>query len=224
MSQRRRLPLALTVAGLLCAIAISGLALGFPAIAPAGTAPPATLPACNAGNQLAMSAGYDDWRDTLLDPTYALPDGYRPPDLERQVVAGKPVWLRAFVIGPLRSMLSAAAADGVVISVTSSYRSYDDQIDLEHQLGEVDDLVARAGHSEHQLGTAVDLNGGWDWLRKHAPMFGFALSYPPGRDTTLTCYRAEPWHWRYFGVGRAMAITDSGLSPREWLWLEAASR
>ena len=75
---------------------------------------------------------------------------------------------------------------------------------------------ARAGHSEHQLGTTVDFRsyGGsapwyyadWGrskagaWLKSNAWKYGFVMSYPKGK-TTLTCYAYEPWHYRY--VGRA---------------------
>jgi D-alanyl-D-alanine carboxypeptidase len=180
--------------------------------------PTSALPSCTAGDSLVEHAGYDDWAITLLDPTHRLPDGYVPPDLERHMIEGRPVVLRAFVFEPLRAMLDAAAKDGVAIGVNSSYRSFAQQAALEASLGNVDDLVARAGHSEHQLGTAVDLSGGYEWLSAHAAPYGFALSYPTGRSPAYTCYRAEPWHLRYVGVASAKGIAATGLSVREWLW------
>ena len=72
---------------------------------------------------------------------------------------------------------------------------------------------ARAGHSEHQLGTAIDFKaagGGspWTqafarsrharWLAANAWRFGWIQSYPPGAETQ-TCYGAEAWHYRYVG-------------------------
>ena len=66
--------------------------------------------------------------------------------------------------------------------------------------------AARPGHSEHQLGTAIDLRlpttAAIDWLGEHAFEYGFALSYPPGKQR-LTGYRPEPWHVRF--VGREIA-------------------
>jgi D-alanyl-D-alanine carboxypeptidase len=187
-----------------------------PAVAP--TAPPPSLPACVADDAVAGRSGYSDWAATLLDPAHALPEGYEPPDLTTEYVAGNPVRLRTFVFGPLRDMLNAAALDRVKIGVTSAYRSLAAQAALENRLGHVDDLVARPGHSEHQLGTALDLNGGANWLEENAWHYGFVLSYPPERSPAWTCYRSEPWHVRYFGITRAAEIEASGLSPREWLW------
>ena len=66
--------------------------------------------------------------------------------------------------------------------------------------------AARPGHSEHQLGTAIDLrlptSAAIDWLAEHAFEHGFALSYPKGKQR-LTGYRPEPWHVRF--VGRELA-------------------
>ena len=205
---------AIGVAGACLAVLAASMAVALPPSPPS----PRDLPACSAGDRLAPNSGYEEWQDTLLDPAHRLPLEYVPPDLERENVAGGPVVLRAFVFGPLREMLDAAAADGVAISITSAYRSYAQQAALERTLGHVDELVARAGHSEHQLGTAVDLSGGADWLRVNGPRFGFALSYPAGRSQSATCYQAEPWHYRFMGVERAQAIAESGLSVREWLW------
>ncbi|HET8985955.1 MAG TPA: M15 family metallopeptidase, partial [Trueperaceae bacterium] len=92
---------------------------------------------------------------------------------------------------------------------------------------------ARAGHSEHQLGTALDLrslNGpaAWDledwaitpegeWVAANAWRYGFVMSYPRER-LALTCYAYEPWHYRYFGRELAAQIQASGLTAREFLW------
>jgi D-alanyl-D-alanine carboxypeptidase len=137
-------------------------------------------------------------------------------------IAGQRVVLRDFVIDPLRSLLEAAAGEGAEVHVTSSYRSFTGQERLVAANPDSEDEVARAGHSEHQLGTAVDLGGDHDWLRLNASRFGFVLSYPAHRSPQWTCYRAEPWHFRYFGPQRAQLIEQSGLSPREWLWSEQA--
>jgi D-alanyl-D-alanine carboxypeptidase len=47
--------------------------------------------------------------------------------------------------------------------------------------------------------------------------YGFMLSYPRGQ-TAKTCYKYEPWHYRYVGVAEAAAIHASGLTTREWMW------
>ena len=84
-------------------------------------------------------------------------------------------------------------------------------------------MSASPGHSQHQLGTAVDFtnaaasyeiwrpfgdtSASW-WLRKHAPEYGFVLAYPHGRETG---YRWEPWHYRYIGTENAERLEMSGL-------------
>lgn len=183
-----------------------------------GAPPPAGLPACEVADRPAPHRAYDEWDETLLDPALTLGPDYRPPDLRETTVGGRRMTLRAFVVAPLQTMLDAAATEGHAISVTSAYRSFAQQARLLEASPGLDDVVARAGHSEHQLGTTVDLAGGHDWLRANASRYGFLLSFPAGRGPQWTCYRDEPWHFRYFGPERAQAIEQSGLSPREWLW------
>jgi len=93
---------------------------------------------------------------------------------------------------------------------------------------------ARPGHSEHQLGTAIDLRSysgppAWEledwaatpegaWVAANAHIYGFVMSYPKGMSD-VTCYVYEPWHYRYVGRETAAAIHRSGLTPREYLWL-----
>ena len=179
---------------------------------------PAGLPACSVAEQPVDAGDYFEWDSTLLDPGHSLGPDYRPPDLRRGEAGGQIVKLRDFVFEPLTELLSAAAADGVTLTVTSSYRSYEFQERLFADNPGMDDLIALPGHSEHQLGTTVDLSGGDAWLAQNAAQFGFVLSFPADRSPRYTCYSSEPWHYRYFGVERAAAITASGLSPREWLW------
>ena len=189
-----------------------------------GPSSPIGLPDCRIAERPARHDGYDDWAATLLDPTHALRPSYRPPDLRVATIHGEVVELRPFVLEPLAEMLEAAARDSVTITVTSSFRSYEEQQQLVLASPGMDDLVARPGHSEHQLGTTVDLGGGAEWLALQAPEFGSALSFPASRSPEQTCYSPEPWHYRYFGRARAAAIAGSGLSPREWLWAEQASQ
>jgi len=187
-------------------------------------ASPTGLPGCAPDERSARHAAYEEWADTLLDPTFTLGEDYVPPDLQ-PIGFGRPgLRLRSFVIGDLREMFAAARRDGVTLEITSAYRSYSDQVAVHRSLRRVHGAAyaaaysARPGHSEHQLGTAVDIAGGDEWLKWHAWQFGFSLSYPAGRSPTWTCYSPESWHYRYFGRATAAAIQNSGLSPREWLW------
>lgn len=213
-SSRSGLGVALSI----IALAAAALSLG---VGPTSAmAPPPGLPTCTVAERPAQHSDYSEWDETLLDPALTLGRGYEPPDLQQATVAAQRVTLRSFVIRPLRALFNAAASEGAQIHITSSYRSFADQERLHAASPGLEDAVARAGHSEHQLGTAVDLGGDREWLRLNASRFGFALSYPADRSPQWTCYREEPWHFRYFGPERAQLIEKSGLSPREWLWAE----
>jgi D-alanyl-D-alanine carboxypeptidase len=177
-----------------------------------------TLPSCTIGERATAAAGYAEWASTLLDTEYRLPDDYVPPDLVAFTANGKTVTMREFVLPDLRDLIAAAARDGVTLRPNSGYRSYAEQKRTFRRLAASPGLAARPGHSEHQLGTTVDIDGDRGWLADNAWRFGFVLSYPDERSPELTCYPSEPWHYRYFGRAKAAAIHESGLSPREYLW------
>jgi D-alanyl-D-alanine carboxypeptidase len=184
------------------------------------------LPACTIGDRVAPNATLDDWDRTLLDTEFALARDYAPSDLVDVAEAGMngEGAVRALVILDLDALGRAARRDGIELSVESAYRSYDAQRrtfdSLVDAYGRAYALesAARPGHSEHQLGTTLDLTGGDTWLATNAWQFGFVLSYPESRSPGYTCYKPESWHYRYVGRRRAAAIQASGLSPREWLW------
>jgi D-alanyl-D-alanine carboxypeptidase len=190
------------------------------------------LPACRADDIPAIRRGPAEWAHTLLDPMFTLEPDDNPTDLvetaEAGIAGGGSV--RLLVIDDLRTMTAAARGDGVRLRVRSAFRSYDAQIQtvesLEHAYGQdwTDRSAARPGHSEHQLGTALDLDGGDAWLARHAWEHGFVVSYPPERSPRFTCYKPEPWHVRYVGRTEARAVHDSGLSLREWLWAHAGDQ
>lgn len=146
-------------------------------------------------------------------------------------------FLRAPAANALTWMLLAAYYDGHRMVVTSSYRSYQTQESLFNywvqQLGleEALRVSAQPGHSEHQLGTTVDLTspevnwqlteafantGGYDWLVSHAWRYGFVLSYPPGTEH-ITGYQFEPWHWRWVGKEVAAEMVYGGWLAYEYL-------
>jgi D-alanyl-D-alanine carboxypeptidase len=163
-----------------------------------------------------------------------------PPDLVSTAQAGISGGgkVRVVMIDDLRAMTEAAAAAGNAIGVESAYRSYESQEKVfdgwVSQFGyeRALEVSARPGHSEHQLGLAIDfrsepggssLNGTWGtspagaWMKAHAWEYGFVMSYPKG-TMALTCYSYEPWHFRYVGRPLAALIHASGLTPREYLW------
>lgn len=200
------------------------------------------LPTCVYGDQPTLLADYDNWSYTLLDTQFKLPEAYKPDDLVPVSIAGvgnDGMYLRAQVIPALRSLLTAASAAGMVFEIQSAYRSYTYQAQtFDYWVAQDGRDVAlkssaRAGHSEHQLGTALDFRSAdgppaWEledwgktsegrWLADNASRFGFIMSYPSKKEAQ-TCYVYEPWHYRYVGRDVAAEVQASGLTLREWLW------
>ncbi len=171
-------------------------------------------------------------KDTTLKSDYV------PPDLQPLPDYLKPAYnmqLRAKALEHLEKLYQAAADDGVELAIRSAYRSYSTQKGLfedyasRYGAEEANRFSARPGQSEHQLGTAVDFGGTavdfkaaygetpqGQWLAENAWRFGFALSYPAGKEH-ITGYIFEPWHYRYIGVDAAAAWSSSGKTLKEFL-------
>jgi D-alanyl-D-alanine carboxypeptidase len=211
-----------------------------PTVAPT-PAPTDRPPACRYDDLLTFHHGLGNWRRSLLDTIYALPRSYAPYDLVDTSSAGlnRGYPIRAIVLDDLVAMVADARADGASLGVVSGYRSHAEQAATFQHWVEVAGYEAalrtsaRAGHSEHQLGTTLDFTtaGGpapWEytdwattregaWMAAHAWRYGFVMSYPRG-EFAQTCYDYEPWHYRYVGRDLAARIQASGLAPRLVLW------
>jgi D-alanyl-D-alanine carboxypeptidase len=202
------------------------------------------LPSCPAYDDIRTRYHeYTDWRRTLLDTIYRLPLGYAPPGMADTSKAGfsSGHLVRHQLLDDLKALGRAARAAGARLDIQSSYRSYATQVATfnywVNTFGYATALrgSARPGHSEHQLGTAIDFKsygggtpwmiGGYDWgqtrqgrwIGRNAWKYGFVMTYPPN-SFAQACYEYEPWHFRYFGRDIARRIHDSGLVPRVWLW------
>ena len=159
-----------------------------------------------------------------VDRRRGLPPNYAPEDL----VPVGPGYdddvnyrLRSEAAEALESLMRAARFDGVQLYVVSAYRPWSKQQRLYERRvrrsGRAQRTVAKPGHSEHQLGAAVDFTDGnaetllkesfgetaaGRWLRENAWSFGFAVSYTR-HNMDQTGYAPEPWHYRYWGLDRA---------------------
>jgi len=209
-----------------------------PLVSTAGSPPP-----CRVADVTTTFTAPADWSRTRLDWTLRVTSSYRPPGLvpvSRAGISGSGT-VRAEVIPDLRAMAAAARAAGAPLAIQSAYRSYLTQAwtfrSWVARLGYSTALIgsARPGHSEHQLGVALDFKsyggrvpwsfGGYDWaltkagrwMMQNAWKYGFVLSYPRGRRSEV-CYGYEPWHYRYYGRTIARAIHVAGLTTRVWLW------
>ena len=224
----------LVLAWILAAAALVGAA---PVAVSAATA----LPECRYDDVLTRYTAYSDWNKTLLDTLFMVRRAYVPPNQVSVSNAniGGTGRVRRFVISDLRALAGAARQAKAPIRVVSAYRSFSTQQTLYQR--EVDRFgvktarlrVARPGHSEHQLGTTLDFGSAgtslepwasdWGdtkagtWMRQYAWRYGFVLSYPKNKHG-VTCYRYEPWHWRYVGRQMAADMHGTGLTLREYLW------
>jgi D-alanyl-D-alanine carboxypeptidase len=196
------------------------------------------LPTCGPGDEPVEGDPLAGWSTIVVDTNRALPPAFAPPDLVEVTAAGfaQRDRVRQFVIPDLAALRQAADANGTPIVVISGYRSYAYQQGLfqdeVNRVGEARaaDGVARPGHSEHQLGTAIDVlnpeageltaafadTPAGTWLAAHAHEYGFVISYPADAQDR-SCYQYEPWHLRYVGRDVAAQIHHAGVSPREWL-------
>ena len=191
--------------------------------------------------KVASPAATCDDLGVLVDRSHSLPSYYVPKDLvplrDNNGVStlGSEV-LRREAAERLGRLMAGAAADAEKLVVASAYRSYDDQRHSHESLtgvlgADAGRLSATPGHSQHQLGTAVDFTNAaagyklgvpfartsaYRWLGHHAWEYGFVLAYPRGEEEQ-TGYRWEPWHYRYVGVRDAKRIEDSGQSLQEFL-------
>ncbi|MCL5269429.1 MAG: M15 family metallopeptidase [bacterium] len=171
----------------------------------------------------------------MIDARHGLPPEYAPDDL---VPVGPgcddevDYRLRKAAAKALASMIEAARRDGVRLLVVSAYRPWArQQILYERRVRQdpAQNTIAMPGHSEHQLGTAVDLTDGVEehllresfgdspagrWLREKAWIYGFAVSFTR-HNHAQTGIAPEPWHYRYWGIARARSrhLAALGESP-----------
>jgi zinc D-Ala-D-Ala carboxypeptidase len=205
-----------------------------------GSSTPATELSKDDTTKMSSSSSTCDDLGVLVDPSHSLPSDYAPKDLLPLRDYGVPTLgsevLRREAAEHLGRLVKAAAADGEELVVASAYRSYHEQRLSHERLRSVlgagaDRMTAAPGHSQHQLGTAVDFTNGaagyqldvsfartsayW-WLEHHGPEYGFVLAYPRGKENQ-SGYYWEPWHYRFVGVQDAKQIEDSGQSLQEFL-------
>ena len=177
-----------------------------------------------------------------------VPADYAPEDLVIPAVpsgSAEPVRVRAAAAGDLERMVAAAAAQGVNITVMSSYRSHDTQVGVYNGyvagkgVAAADTTSARPGFSEHQTGLSIDIgdaNAGTacdfiscfadtaaaQWVAAHGAGHGFIVRYARGQEA-VTGYLGEPWHLRYVGVAVALDMAVRGIhSYEQYLGLPGA--
>ena len=154
----------------------------------------------------------------IVNKTYSLPASYAPGGLTSETQ-------KAFA-----KMQKAASADGISLWCVSGYRDYYYQQSLYNNYvwrdgqAAADRYSARAGHSEHQTGLALDVNNASRyfngtreaiWLAEHCADYGFIIRYPEGKES-VTGFMPEGWHIRYVGKSLAKTLTSQGLTLEEY--------
>lgn len=183
----------------------------------------------------------------LVNKEYQLPSTYAPSDLVSicsnvtnvRCVNNTDFLIRSILIPDLQEMTNAAIATGIDLSIRSAYRSYTAQQSTYNywlnvnggNVAATDQVSARPGHSQHQLGTAIDfssreINDGLSgtfastqaskWLADNAWKYGFVISYPAGYES-VTGYVYESWHYRYIGKANAQDMTNGGMISELYL-------
>ncbi|PKP32837.1 MAG: hypothetical protein CVU00_11325 [Bacteroidetes bacterium HGW-Bacteroidetes-17] len=159
-----------------------------------------------------------------VDIDVPLSKDYKPDDLIKikqnwnYHSGDRPNYLRKDVAKAVNKMFSEAQKAGYSLKILNAYRSFDTQrlmyLKAIAKNGINQKIVAKPGHSEHQLGTTIDVGSfvpesnseeGFastkegKWMMENAKKFGFYQSYTE-KNTKVSGYISEPWHYRYLGL------------------------
>lgn len=162
----------------------------------------------------------------IANKTYPVPKNYDP-------------GLSAETEAAFERLVSDASKEGLLITFNSGYRSYNYQMSVfkrwNEKFGsyEADRVSARPGHSEHQLGLAIDVcnvtkefasTPEAKWIEANCWKYGFILRYPSYASESITGYAYEAWHIRYLGDEIAADVHESGLTLEEYLGIDSYYR
>ena len=196
------------------------------------------LPACQhtpaPTQQASVSAATPAMQDTFARE-YLL-GKFDPATRPDFVQVGKPysdrtgMMLRKETFEAFQQMYQAAKADGIVLRIISSTRTFSQQKTIWETKWErfakdaplpkdralkILQFSSMPGSSRHHWGTDIDLNdlnnpsfekGGkyqkvYEWLQTHAHEYGFCQPYTAGRAHG---YQEEKWHWSYTALSRPL--------------------
>ena len=208
-----------------------------------GERPPAPgVPAAIAVDGSVVVTSEPEHTAVLVNKQIALPIDYKPDDLVYPDVPFtfdekvEKRMLREDAAAALKAMFDGAAKDGIKLAGVSGYRSGATQKSLFERYAKRDGeeaanrYSARAGHSEHQTGLAIDVSGidgkcavvdcfgdteEAAWIAEHAHVYGFIVRYPEGKED-ITGYKYEPWHLRYVGEDIARQVFESEMTLEEY--------
>ena len=171
----------------------------------------------------------------LVNKNNQLLSSYIPKDLESISLkyANKDKYLKKETKIAFEKLSEDASKLGYRIVAVSAYRDYNYQNELfnyyvkEKGLNYALECSAKPGHSEHQTGLALDVEGSnkdydnfenskeFIWMKDNAHKYGFILRYPKGKEH-ITGFKYEPWHYRYVGNEIAKYIYENNLTLEEY--------
>ena len=173
--------------------------------------------------------------DFIVNKNNKLSSNYIPTDLELIDIkySLKNKYLRRNARIAFEKMAKKAKKEGFNIIAVSTYRDYNYQKKLYNYYVNTkgpyyaDMASARAGHSEHQTGLAVDVadtsydydnfenTKEFDWMINNCYKYGFILRYPKAKFH-ITGFKYEPWHYRYVGIRNAYYIHKNNITLEEY--------
>ncbi len=185
---------------------------------------------------------FKNWNSSCNPELMVVNAGNRLPEdinIKIKVCRGKEVG--ALLAGDLEQMICDAKKEGIILWISSGYRSIDlqtrlfkRQIEREKSKEVISNeeaekraarIVARPHTSEHNTGLAIDFNGVEDnfyttkeykWLINNAHKYGFIERYQKKwQSHTGVIY--EPWHFRYVGKEAAPLVRESGLCLEDYI-------
>lgn len=173
---------------------------------------------------------------TLINKNNQLKSNYVPSDLVSISLkySNADKYLRNIAKNQFEKLSEDASNLGYRIIAVSAYRDYNYQKELfnyyvkEKGIDYALNCSAKPGHSEHQSGLAVDVEGSnndydnfedtkeYIWMKDNAHKYGFILRYPKGKEN-ITGFKFEPWHYRYVGKEVATYLYQNKLTLEEYL-------
>ena len=182
-----------------------------------------------------QKANIDNRELMLINKYYYLDENYTPDTITNisPSYAYEGNSINEEVLTAFKDLAAEAKLAGYTILINSSYRDYNSQKEVWdsrktlYGTRQADSFAARAGHSEHQTGYAIDVADFYDvndtfgetesfiWMKENCYNFGFILRYPEDKEE-ITGYSYEPWHYRYVGKEIAKEIKQLNITFDEY--------
>lgn len=134
------------------------------------------------------------------------------------------IYLSEYVARKFSEMVADAEKEGINhFLISSGFREFEEQRKLYQSRGA--DYALPAGHSEHNLGLALDVGSTEtsmyeaaeaEWIKENSWKHGFILRYPEEK-VDITGIEYEPWHIRYVGLPHSAIMKDKNFVLEEYL-------